>query len=176
MIAGWLCALCLLHPFHTTQAEMEWNGQTQCFEVSLKLQLIDAQRAIDATLDKTAGQTPKPVDQMSDDELGKWMTKYLTSRFRLEAGPKKVGELKWVGCQWEGASVWCYFELKPPGGEREFRLVNSLLTEFESDQVNTVVFRLQPAPVSVSFRGQQRSVRLTGDAEHGYRPVASKVP
>lgn len=131
-----MIAIALLHPFHTTSAEMEWNAESGKWEVSLKMQSFDVQRAL-----QSQSETPVSLDRLTDEDWKREMSKYLAPRFKLENAAKQPSKLEWVGFEERGASLWFYFELTPPKDIQGLRLIQSVLHEFETDQVNTVTFR-----------------------------------
>lgn len=120
----------LLHPFHETVAEVEWNRETARLEVALRMDLIDEQWL------RRAVRQGIP----SDDN---WEVIYLRSRFRVseppEPGQPDTTKYKWIGRDEERGHVWWYFEIEPPDHMRPRWLENRMLFEKEKDQINRVV-------------------------------------
>jgi len=120
------------HPFHSTQAEIEWNSETGRFEVALSLWPIDVETALKEDADlRNVHAGPVDLDDVSlHTLLDPALERYVRQRFALvlqlpreielpaeqDGSPRRspVAELEWFGFEVEKDSVWCYFELVPP--------------------------------------------------------------
>jgi hypothetical protein len=154
----------LLHPFHVSQAEAEWNAESARLEVALRLHPQDAQ----AILDRQS-KTPIDLATAPEDQLAERFAAYLSDRFCLvrEVGTDEAlerGSWAWVGIEREATHVWLYFELGRPEGapDSAIRLENRLLMDIQGDQTNVVLLR-SLGRVGLQFRGEQ--VRLELPAE-----------
>jgi hypothetical protein len=148
-----LCLWCmlLLHPYHVTDAEAQWNGQTERLEVSLKMELSD----IDRLLSDHLGSRYR-VAKIDDQQLSKDLTDCLATRFVLQASDDHRGALEWVGLERSDRSVVAYFQLSLPEATAEHprssvRLLNRILIGVQSRQTNVVTFLLDEK-VSLEFR------------------------
>lgn len=146
------------HPFHVSTAEVEFNDKTQRLEVALKCQTTDLERA----LRLMAG---KKIDIEDDPQIDILVTSYLTENFYLAqatAEPEKAKKIsdatpssklmpevpnapkepvKLIGKEFETKWIWIYFELQPPAGEQPLVLVNRVLFEVNTGQINTCLIR-----------------------------------
>lgn len=148
---GWLTAA-QAHPFHISVAEMEWNTESKRAEVSLKLHAVDFERALSAL----AGRKIR----LEDEAFPHWATRYLSQHFFLthatsvdpasssgsEAGsevkePARRSKLHFVGHELDDNWLWLYFELLPQPALEQFALVNTVLFDVLSDQINTLTVR-----------------------------------
>lgn len=148
MNAFLLLPLLVMHPFHVTLTEAEWNQQTNRLECALRVDPRDLDLALSA-------QEKRPVrsEEVSDAELKRMTTEYLRKRMRLlRTGEDEPATLHWVGSEADTKYRWLYFELQPPAGERELVMENRLFFEVQAGQRNTVVFRRkQKTPRAVVF-------------------------
>ncbi len=154
-IAGCLVAsdvLAVNHPFHISTAEVEFNPSSNRLEVGLKCQSLDLERA----LGRLAG---KKLDIEKDVGVDELVARYLADRFYLANAPtdskdkrastdiaREVPEppqepLKFVGKEFETTWVWIYFELSLPAGNEPLVLVNRVLFEVNTGQINTCLIR-----------------------------------
>lgn len=142
------------HPFHISTAEVEYNPTTKRLEVGLKCQSMDLERA----LGRLAG---KKIDIEKDAAVDELVTRYLTDRFYLAVAPtsskdksestditQEVPEplkepIKLVGKEFETTWVWIYFESPVPAGDEPFVLVNRVLFEVNTGQINTSLIRYE---------------------------------
>ncbi len=128
------------HPFHATQAEVEWNPESQRFEVALSLWPVDVEGVLrdDPELRKQVPETIDLDDPKQHEPLDEALRRYVESRFALvilppadsgaddagettevpaaELGPRRAA-VEWLGFEIEQDSLWCYFELVPHGNE-----------------------------------------------------------
>ncbi|MDX1928734.1 MAG: DUF6702 family protein [Pirellulaceae bacterium] len=148
------------HPFHVSTAEVEFNAKTKRLEVGLKCQTTDLERA----LRLMAG---KKIDIESDPQVDELVKRYVTENFYLSVAPantkaetpKNTAEkaatsdatpevpeppkepIKLVGKEFETKWIWIYFELQPPAGDQPLVLVNRVLFEVNTGQINTCLIR-----------------------------------
>lgn len=132
-----LLPLLLMHPFHVTVTEAEWNHQTNRLECALRVDPRDLDSALSA-------QEKRPIDsdKLSAAELERLASTYLRKRFRLLRTSRDLpATLHWLGSEADPKYRWLYFELQPPSGERSLMMENRLFFEVQTGQRNTVVFR-----------------------------------
>ncbi len=153
------------HPFHVSTAEVEFNAKTKRLEVGLKCQTTDLERALrimagkkidienDPKIDElltryvtenfylalapsiSKSDPSKPISNkaLSNNELS---SNAITD---VPAAPKE--SIKLVGKEFETKWIWVYFELQPPAGEEPLVLVNCVLFEVNTGQINTCLIR-----------------------------------
>lgn len=94
------------HPFHATAAELEWNSETGCFEVSLQLPGLVLEEELSALHQRRVNlETTADAEQL--------LQKYVAERFQLSGRGFAKCRLEWVGMEVEVKNVWAYFELHP---------------------------------------------------------------
>jgi hypothetical protein len=136
MYAVFLLPWLLLHPFHVTLTEAEWNPQSQRLECALRVDPRD----LDLALSRQAEQ-PDFSERLTKAELRRAAESYLQKHIRLQRGDEASGRLHWVGTEADRKYRWFYFELEPPAGEGPLRMVHRVFFQVQSGQRNTVVFR-----------------------------------
>ncbi|MGN6544623.1 MAG: DUF6702 family protein, partial [Aureliella sp.] len=71
--------------------------------------------------------------------------------------------LRWIGMEFDKASVWLYVELQPPDGDR-LSLVSDLFFELNSQQINTCTLRMGAKRISLRTDARQPQVALPPQA------------
>lgn len=124
--------LFMMHPVHETVSEVQWNPESKCLEVSLRLSVLDEQW-IHREMSKDS--------KKEDAKIG--YLRYLKSRFLLDpAGKKKPADharYKWIGRSEEGSHVWWYFEVYPDDKLRPKKLENRLMFDRDKSYTNRVL-------------------------------------
>ncbi len=134
----------LNHPFHVSVAEMEFNKETGCLEVALKVWPEDLEKALNQgsktriDLDKT-----KNIDQL--------ITNYLKKNIRIESPDKKKAELNWIGKELEIKQAWLYFEVKTVKEPVDFTYSNRIFFVLQDDQINMFNLKFKTRRASISF-------------------------
>jgi hypothetical protein len=172
LLVGWA------HPFHTSVAEMDWNPQSRCWEVSLRMDANDLETAlqnrgklgislesqaaiaeIQAYLAENFGlQTPASRSDQASSSIGS--AEPLgdeTSTNGQEAVQEAVQEatIQWVGHETQGGWVWLYFELAGAAPDQPLAIRNSLLVELNEQQLNLCSIRIGKMRLSVQTSAKQ---------------------
>ncbi len=104
IVTGTACA----HPVHTQVTEVEWNPDTRCFEVAMKL---DAVALEDSVSIRQGSRFRLESAKQVDEVLAQWLPKY----FRIDiGGSSQPGSIRWAGHELELHVAWLYFEYTPP--------------------------------------------------------------
>ena len=97
------------HSAHTSVTEVEWNEESQRFEVAMKLRIADLQDAISARQGKRVR-----VDGDGDgDGFANAVLDYLAENFSATFAEEQKCRLRWVGLELELHDAWLYFEAEP---------------------------------------------------------------
>lgn len=94
----------LAHRSHTSVAEVEWNSDSNAFEVAMRLHIADLEDAI------SVQQNSKFRIEGSDNAEAS-VRDYLRNRFRIKKGRVAFETIKWVGMELELHDAWVYFEV-----------------------------------------------------------------
>jgi hypothetical protein len=113
-----------VHPFHVCIAQMQWNAQQRCWEVSLRLHPQDLERAL-------AREKGGPVS-IDDRDFQEKAIPFLSKHFSILHAPDSISnkdlltaierdeksfpqsELRWIGMEPERGWLWIHLELTPP--------------------------------------------------------------
>ncbi|MCR9201937.1 MAG: hypothetical protein NXI04_25125 [Planctomycetaceae bacterium] len=92
------------HRSHTSVAEVEWNAQSQVFEVAMRLHIADLEDAISV-------RNKKKFRIESTDNAEQQIQAYLQNRFQIRSDVNVFAKLNWVGMELELHDAWVYFEV-----------------------------------------------------------------
>ena len=139
-----LGAFVLLHPFHVSISEAEWNSESKRFEISMRLDPRDLTLA----LAKLSGEKVD-LENGPENVLKEHLVAYLSKKFKVEERPVESNsttsegstQARWrvVGIENEPRYVWLYLELETRKPPRSLHLSNQMLFEIAPSQVNTIV-------------------------------------
>ncbi|MEZ6132732.1 MAG: DUF6702 family protein [Planctomycetaceae bacterium] len=91
------------HPFHASTTEIEWNGESQRFEVAMKLRIVDLEDAV-------SRQQGSRFRIEHSSNVRPLLQQYLQKHFAITRGSDQETHLHWVGYELELHDVWIYFE------------------------------------------------------------------
>ena len=92
-----------VHPSHSSMTEIEWNADSERFEVAMKLSIADLQDAISVRLGRR-------FNLETDKDASSHVQAYLKERFAITRSEDHVCLLHWVGMELELHDAWFYFE------------------------------------------------------------------
>jgi hypothetical protein len=134
------------HPFYVSVAEVEHNAAGKSLEISLKFFTDDFEQTLEKAY-KAALDIHGSKDKASFD---KFIPGYINRHFSLTADGKVV-KLDYVGYEVDKESVYCYFESGNVPVPKKIDILNSLLHEFNKEQINIM---------HVSVNGKRQSTKL----------------
>ena len=153
VLVGWVAPVAA-HPYHTTLAEADWNGETNRLEIALRLLPEDFERALSA---RDRGSKPPADDPGAlDDRIVAW----LSQDFRVIPNDGEPAPIEWVGKEISIEYVWLYFEIPLPGGLDGVTFEHRLLLDLEPEQVNTLLLRHDGERTTLTFRREGFRRRL----------------
>lgn len=118
----------LLHPLHTTLAELSYDPSSRALNVSLR---VFADDFIAAVAPRGRGS----ADVMPPDSA---MFRYVTERFSVLPPRARAVALRWCGARRDGDVIFLCLRATDQGSPAGGRMRNALLSEVFSDQVNIV--------------------------------------
>jgi hypothetical protein len=145
------------HAFHTSLTEADYRPASGKLEIALRLFTDDAE----AALSRRAGR-PVKLSAQPALEIDALLEAYVRSAFGVKAPDGTVPRLTWIGRELTdgGQHLWVYFECALPGGIERARLVNRVLRETFSDQINSIRVRDHGTTPA-----RQVTLLFTGDGE-----------
>lgn len=136
----------ILHPFYISVTEINHNTRSNRLEITLRIFADDFESALKQKY-KTQLDIIKPNDKKKVDSL---ISIYVKEHLHLVVEKKKL-PFKFIGYEWNDASVWCYFETEPINTFKTITVGNSILHDFTEQQVNMI---------HVKTKGKTQSTKL----------------
>ncbi|MDG1897881.1 MAG: hypothetical protein P8J37_23520 [Fuerstiella sp.] len=175
------------HSSHTSITEVEWNDDSQRFEVAMKVRIADLQDAISVRQGKRI--------RVESEGAKNSILEYLTEKFSVTFAEADECRLRWVGLELELHDVWLYVEAEPlrehpsvaaqsaappkletwdelfvvpdqrksgfettgRSGDRRVRIRDAVLCDVQPDQTNLVTIRVGGVTQSLVFEHEHDS-------------------
>jgi len=143
----------IAHPFHESQAEIDYRAQCRCLEITLKVKPEEMEAAL---VRNRAPRLP-----LEDARMRQQLESYVRQHFVLIDAAQKVIELQWVGLEIDSLGAWIY--LQTQAVQLPLQLRNDVLLEHEAEQVNRVLFRANHRNQSLRFSTDAPQVQWLGE-------------
>lgn len=142
VIAALACSVSVgAHPNHVSTTEVEWNAESQRFEVAMRLRIADLEDAISAKI-KSRFRLEESVRQHPDGSPH--LQSYLRETFSLTFTGDKLCRLHWIGCELELHDAWIYFEAESVGNA-----AGKSVRQAEPQKIKTWDSLMQRSPVAI---------------------------
>ncbi|MFL5742393.1 MAG: DUF6702 family protein [Flavisolibacter sp.] len=135
-----------IHPFYISVTEINHNAKDKTLEISCKMFAED----LEVQLEKNYRTTLDISSEKDKASFDKYIPDYLGQHFSLSVDGKPV-KLVYVGFEKEKESAYCYFQVNGVSSVKKIDLVNSLLYDFNDQQINIM---------HVTVNGQRQSTKL----------------
>jgi hypothetical protein len=135
-----------LHPFYIAVTEINLNTSDKTLEVSCKMFADDLEQIIEKN-------NHAQLDISSDKDKANF-DKYIPAYVKTHLGitiDSKAGNLSYIGFEKEKESAYCYFQVENISSLKKLDVIDSLLQDFTSDQINII---------HVTVNGKRQSTKL----------------
>ncbi len=122
----------VLHPFHVGLTDINYNPNSETYQVSLKLFTDDLEKG----LEEFSGVRLDLVDSDLTAESDSVISKYVDDYFQLSTTSKI--ELQYVGSEKDYDVTWVYLESDKMEASPEINVSNELLMSVYSDQTHII--------------------------------------
>ena len=141
------------HPFHVSNAEVEWKEDTKRLEIALKVWPIDLEEALE-------NQAQRKLDLDETEDIDKLIVAYLQSRFVFHQADGTPAKIDWLGKEVSVKSAWLYFEIPLEKSPEGLEVENRLFLEHLPDQVNLIQFKTGHKRMTLRFAADQPKQKL----------------
>lgn len=163
----------VMHPYHVSVAEAQWDAEGTRLQVALRLSPSDLDAALSHANQRRVvleNENPERVRELVEGYLSetifldfqprRWKQAGLSGKANEEITERKQ-RFHWVGIQDELRYIWVYFELDSPksskekglavdsGPEEKLWLHNRVFFETEATQINTLQLLKTDPPVAL---------------------------
>lgn len=132
-LCSWLL-FSLLHPFHVSVCELEYDQKSEALEISHRIFLDD----LEITLRNYSGNEKLDIMNPADPEaLHTILKAYVEEHFFVWVNEEKVA-INYLGEEREEDVMWCYVEVPGVTDLQVLDVENKMLMETYDDQINLV--------------------------------------
>jgi hypothetical protein len=122
----------VLHPFHVGLADINYNSNSETYQVSIKLFTDDLEKG----LEEFSGVKLDLVDSDLTAESDSVISKYVDDYFQLSSTSKI--DLQYIGSEKDYDVTWIYLESDKTEAATELNISNELLMSVYSDQTHII--------------------------------------
>ncbi|TDH29033.1 hypothetical protein EXU57_02875 [Segetibacter sp. 3557_3] len=123
--------LIAFHPFYISMTELNYDQKQKTLEVSVRVFTDDLEKAVR----KDCGCKAVIMSPADKQQSGKHLSAYISKHLQLIVDGKPTA-MRFVGYQQEEGSTWSFFEVAGLDGVKKIGMVNNLLYDENSQQVN----------------------------------------
>ncbi|MEP6845734.1 MAG: DUF6702 family protein [Panacibacter sp.] len=128
----------LVHPFFVSMTDINYNDHTKSLEISVRIFTDDLENAL------RKYHTGKidilhPADK---DQMNAYVNEYIQQHLQLKINDK-TAELSFVGYEEQSESIWSYLEVKNIDKVNNVNIVNSLLHDYNTNQINMMHIKVK---------------------------------
>ena len=135
-----------LHPFFISMTDIVYKSHTNTLQVSVRIFTDDFEK----TLRKKCNCKVDLSDSNNKAVMNIWVQQYINHHLHLQLNGKIVS-LTFKGYQREEESTWSYFEAINIRTPKNIKITNSLLHDYNNDQINMV---------HISANGKEQTEKL----------------
>lgn len=130
----WLlvAALGLFHPFFVSMTEFSYNSNEKELEISVRIFTDDFENTIRKAHPGVKVDILHPANQQ---QMNQFVSDYIQKHLQLQLNGQPV-TISFVGYEEQGESIWSYFEIKGVTSVKKLDVMNNLLHDYNSNQIN----------------------------------------
>jgi len=137
----------LLHPFHVSVCEIEYDEETKALQISERVFLDD----LEETLNKVYNVRIDVVNPENKAYLDSLIQEYMMNHLKITIDGKQK-KRKYIGHEIEQDALWCYIEYYGVKKMKSVSITNTIFFELYDDQNTLIHF---------NYNGKTKSKRLT---------------
>ncbi|MEL6193154.1 MAG: DUF6702 family protein [Bacteroidota bacterium] len=146
------------HPFYVSICQIDYNGENQSLEISLKIFIDD----IEEIMEKEGVGRLYLGEVRENKESDKYISRYLAQQFKIKVdGQEKP--LEYLGKETDVDAIWCYMEGVGVSPFSSVEIRNSIFMEHIESQVNIVHVKQAGTEKSLMFNKDKRTGVLEFD-------------
>lgn len=126
----------VVHPFFVSMTDINYNSKDKELEISVRIFTDDFEN----TLRKYHTTKIDILHPANQEEMDGFVNDYIEKHLQLKVNGQPV-QMNFVGYEQQSESIWAYFEVKSINAVQKIDIVNSLLHDYASNQVNMLHVR-----------------------------------
>jgi len=121
----------LVHPFFVSMTDINYNEQSKSLEISVRIFTDDFEN----TLRKYHSEKIDILHPANQEKMNAYVRDYIQEHLQLKVNDKPV-QLSFVGYEQQSESIWTYFEVDDVDKVNKVAIVNTLLHDYNTNQIN----------------------------------------
>lgn len=129
----------ILHPIHVAVSEVMYNSRSKALEITHKIFIDDLEKHIESE-NAAAGKniSLKLNTSKENPEANKFIKDYIEKHFWVKVNKKPLGQIAFIGKEYETDAVWIYVEIQDVKSVKEIEITDNILFSYYEDQDNLV--------------------------------------
>jgi len=138
MLFQWLTIAytALIHPFFVSMTDINYNSKDKELEISVRIFTDD----LENTLRKYHNTKIDIIHPQDQQQMNDFVNNYIQKHLQLQVNGQTV-QLNFVGYEEQSESIWSYFEVKDISAVQKVSITNSLLHDYNTNQVNMLYIK-----------------------------------
>lgn len=144
------------HPNHFSLTEVEWNPESERYEVALSVWPLDLEAAVSRMRDR-------PTNLATVQNLDRILADYIEQSFVVSNNNNARHAIHWVGSEIGDQESWLYFEITgspTPAHDSRITIENRVFCELNENQINLI--QIKPSSNQKIRVVQPRQMTATG--------------
>lgn len=137
----------LIHPFYVSMTEFNYNSKDNDLEISVRIFTDDLENTIRKNHPGIKIDILHPADKQ---QMNQFVFDYIQKHLQVNINGKPMPE-SFVGYEEQSESIWTYLEIKNISSVQKLEIINSLLHDYNSNQINMM---------HAKVNGEEKSYKL----------------
>ena len=150
-------SLLVVHPFHVSVCEIEFNAEQQSLEVQQSIFADDLEHALQSTYGLSKLDI---MSKAAHDKNEEWIKKYVREHLIFEVAEKTLA-FNWIGYQLQGHNIQCYFEFTNIPLASTIQVTNQILLPQFPKQKNMLHYKASDEIETTVLNRRKNSVTLS---------------
>ncbi|HEY6974959.1 MAG TPA: DUF6702 family protein [Chitinophagaceae bacterium] len=132
---NWLLTLFLglIHPFFVSMTDINYNSKEKELEISVRIFTDD----LENTLRKYHSTDLDILHPADIRQMNSFVNDYIQKHLLLNVNGSSA-QMSFLGYEEQSESIWSYFEVKSINNVQKLNITNSLLHDYNTNQVNMI--------------------------------------
>jgi hypothetical protein len=145
-----------LHDNHYSVTNIDYSPNTDSISLALKINIPDLDFALAHNNDSPLGHSCKENNPETDNLI----IQYIASTFSIKINKGSLSKFKFIRKEISGDDTWVYLSIPACKKEMELEIMNALLFDIFTDQINLVIFSENGKEMGYKTTFYDRIIRL----------------
>ena len=155
IFGSWLVMACMtaLHPFFVSLTDINYNKTEKELEIIVRIFTDDFENTLRKNNPGLKIDVLHPANQQ---QLNQLVSSYIQKHLQFQLNGKAI-QLSFIGYEQQAESIWTYFEVKQVSSVEKLAITNSLLHDYNTNQINMM---------HIKVSDKEQSTKLDYPEEH----------